>query len=166
MGRPTKPRHLKLLAGTLRADRERARAAPKGKPERKGTGRTPAPPAWLPVPLRLRWRRYCRLLIAERRATLANLDRLAVYLALDAQLTAMLAKDELPKNSYLQRHERLSLHLGLDKDESRARPAVQAPFSSPAPECNQRAVPATNRFSTNVVRLRATLRKAVRRGRG
>lgn len=127
MGRKRRPAHLKLLAGTLRPDRERpslSKAKVRARPAlrlKPGTGRTPPAPSWLPQDLHVRWRRYCRLLIADRRASAGHLDMLGVYLALDRQITAAFARGELPKNSHLARHERLARMLGLARDEKSAR---------------------------------------------
>jgi hypothetical protein len=149
-----RPAHLKLLAGTYRRDRDPGSAtAPRDRkcaqeariPHAKGRGRTPPPPSWLPSCLRPRWVRYCRLLIAERRATEGTLDMLAQYLALDRALADAWQRGDLPKNSHLSRHWLLANRLGL----------VSAAKSNPdaGPECappREKPEPATpNRFASN-----------------
>src|SRR5258706_10001835 len=128
-GRPPKTDAAKALAATLRS--YPCREA-KGRPTSRmkpGTGRTPPAPAWLPPELHLRWRRYCRLLIAARRLTPGHLDLLAVYLALDREIAKTFASGQLPKNSHLGRHQRLAERLGLERDLERK------PAASLSPEC-------------------------------
>jgi hypothetical protein len=79
-----------------------------------------------------RWKRYSRLLIANRRAGPGHLDALAQYLALDAALAGAWAKGALPKNSHLARHYKLANMLGL-VDDGPARPTMRpAPTDDPA----------------------------------
>lgn len=72
MGRPTKPRHLKVIAGTVQPCRD-------GKPlaEFDVLTDSPVPPEWLPNAFAIReWNRLCKILISAKLLAEADLSTL------------------------------------------------------------------------------------------
>ncbi len=75
-GRPPKPRVLKLLAGTLRKDRDTKRARPKAP---AAGAKCPSPPSRLGKIAKEEWRRVAPFLFRRGLLTRENVTKLAAY---------------------------------------------------------------------------------------
>lgn len=128
-----KPRHLKVLAGTLQRCRDTGPPAV----ELPVIEAVPAPPDWLPNAHAVKeWRRLAPILVANKLLTEAGLGPLAMLCALHGRLVQYWTEGEAPLASLVAAHRSLVNDFGLTPVAAgRVRPAASA-----AP---------TNRFLTN-----------------
>lgn len=109
MPRPRKPTHLKLLAGTARADR-----AVSGGVTVDPLAQSPPAPDWLPNAHAVNeWNRLAALLVGTRLLSALDLGTLGHLCALHGKLVQLWAAGETPTGHLIAQYNTLSGSFGL-----------------------------------------------------
>lgn len=119
----TKPRNLKLIAGTLRPCRDRGEGVPLPL-----VTTIPAPPSWLPnVRAIEEWKRLSPILIANGLLNEGNLSMFGHLCALSGTLANLWAEGKTPTGHLIAQHTAMASGFGLTPlSQGKIRPIVSA----------------------------------------
>lgn len=116
-GPAKKPRHMKLIAGTTRKDRETSAekaAAPADSGEIQAITGIPQPPDWLPNAHALKeWNRLVPLLMQNNRLSEIGLSPLAMACALHGRIVQKFTAGETPTGHMMAQYINLLKLLGI-----------------------------------------------------